>query len=136
VTPAAYNAANAYKIWPTFYNVNPPTSSEAYSSYLRTNRSVVFARWSQCAPLLIPVPWAHICRQMASRSVYIRFCRARRCGQHTGTTTTERAMSAAIGRIYTIRPETADYIQNPLLVFVVDLSYCLLYMRSPTNRGN
>ena len=45
-------------------------------------------------------------------------------------------MSAAIGRIYTIRPETADYIQNPLLVFVVDLSYCLLYMRSPTNRGN
>jgi len=48
---------------------------------------------------------------------------------HTGTTTTERAMSAAIGRIYMIRPETADYIQNPLLVFVVDLSYCLLYMR-------
>ena len=67
---------------------------------LHTDRVIVFAIWRQCA--LTAIIQSVVTRDSAANGHLdrlSRFCRARRCARHTGSQTTERATSVAIGRI-------------------------------------
>jgi len=80
----------------------------------RTNRSNVFARWRQWAP--IHLVHGSLCPRAFAARLYhdrfIRFCTAHRYAQHTDAQTTKRTTYVTTGRIYAVhamRPKSYNF---------------------------